>query len=539
MSSEGGGFDPITLEILWQRLVSAVDEASVALVRAAFSTVVRESHDFACVIADSRGDLLAQAQQSIPAFIGTLPRTVRWLLCRFPVETLAPGDVLISNNPWYGTGHLPDINVVKPVFRSGRIVAFAGATAHAPDIGGRTGSHDLRDVFEEGIQIPPLKLLRAGTVDETLVAMLRENVRTPDEVIGDLWAQVAALDLIEHRVLSLMDEYGLDEIDGLSREIQARTEAAMRRAIAAVPPGSYRHAFDTDGILGHPVHIEMAVTFDGEICSVDYEGTSAQIEGAALNCTHTYTYAYTSYGLKLALLPNVRNNEGVWRPIRITAPEGSVLNHRFPVSGASRAMLGQYLPAAVMQCLAQALPDRVMGCPGSPVWSLYQSGTDQRGRVYAGRYFFNGGFGANTRLDGAGVLSWPSNISNVPVEMIEHLVPYRIHAKALREGSGGAGRHRGGLGQRIEIEVLGEKPLVFRFNAERIATPPPGVVGGGEGAPGEIHVDGTPIADTKQAYTVQPGGRLTIMTPGGGGYGDPSQRDPALVARDRHLGYAP
>jgi N-methylhydantoinase B len=281
------------------------------------------------------------------------------------------------------------------------------------------------------------------------------------------------------------------------------------------------------------------MTFDGRDCLIDFAGSSPQIDGAALNCAYTYTNAYTSYGVKLVLLPNVRNNEGVWRPIKVTAPEGSVLNHKFPTSGASRSMLGQYLPAAVMQCLAQAVPTKVMGSPGSPVWSLYQSGIDKNGRTYANRYFLNGGFGANARMDGANVLSWPSNISNVPIEMIEHDAPYRVHAKRLREGTGGRGTHRGGLGQEIELEVLGEAPLQFRFNAERIRTRTDGAVGGEPGATGEISINGRRVEDTKAVYTLQPGDRLRMATPAGGGYGDPRKRPPALAQRDRDESYMP
>jgi N-methylhydantoinase B len=229
----------------------------------------------------------------------------------------------------------------------------------------------------------------------------------------------------------------------------------------------------------------------------------------------------------------------VWRPIRIKAPLGSVLNHTFPTSGASRSMLGQYLPAGVMQCLAQAVPGRVMGSPGSPVWSLYQSGVGKNGRTYANRYFLNGGFGANARLDGANVLSWPSNISNVPIEMIEHDAPYRIHAKRLRVGTGGRGARRGGVGQEMELEVLGSEPLQFRFNAERIRTPSDGVAGGEPGATGEISINGARIEDTKAVYTLKPGDRLRMATPGGGGYGDPRQRPRALAERDRDEGYMP
>ncbi len=519
-------FDPITLEILWQRLVSAADEASAALIRAAFSTVVRESHDFSCVVVDSRGEMLAQAQQSIPLFNGTLSRTVRWLMSKFPAAELAPDDVLISNDPWEGTGHLPDINVVKPIFFKGKIVGYAAATAHAPDIGGRTGSHDLRDIFEEGVQIPPLKFVRGGVVDETFITMLRANVRGPDAVIGDLWAQLGALNLIEARVCTVMEEYGLSELDTLSHEIHTRSEAAMRKAIAAVPKGTYRASFDADGAFGHPLHIEMAMIFDGSECLIDFTGSSPQIKGAAVNSAYCYTYAYSAYGVKLALLPSVRNNEGVWRPIKVSAPVGSILNHTYPTSGASRAMLGQYLPAGVMQCMAQAVPDKVMGLPGSPVWSFYQSGIDKNGKTYAYRIFLNGGFGANSSMDGANVLSWPSNITNLPVEVMEHTTPYRVHGRRLRKGTGGTGKFQGGSGQELEIELLGDEAMEVRFNAERIRSPAAGIVGGGAGAPGEIRINGTPVPDTKVPYTLKPGDRVAICTPAGGGYGDPRERAP-------------
>ena len=530
-------FDAVTLEILWKRLISAVDEASAALVRTAFSTVVRESYDFSCVVTDERGRLLAQAQQSIPSFIGTLPRTVRWFLHEFPPDTLEPGDILISNDPWNGTGHLPDINLAKPIFLQGRLVGFAASTAHAPDIGGRTGSHDLRDIFEEGLQIPPMKLMEAGRIDESLMAILRKNVRGPDEVIGDLWAQITGLDVVEQRVLSLMGEYELASLGDLADEIQDRSEQAMRAAIAHVPHGTYRYAFNSDGILGKPVHIEMSMTFDGKDCVIDFEGTSPQVDGAALNCVYAYTYAYTSYGVKAALAPDLPNNDGVWRPIIINVPEGSVLNHRYPTAGGSRSMLGHYLPMGVLQCLAQIIPEKVMAAPGSPVWSMYVAGTEKSQNINANRYFFNGGFGANSKGDGINVLSWPSNISVVACEYMERLVPMRVVHKRLRETDAGAGTFRGGLSQEILFEIRGEGAIDFKFNADRAKTPAQGIAGGADGAVGEIRINGGEPVDTKEPQRLVPGDRLWVRLPSGGGFGDPSGRPAELKERDRDEGY--
>ena len=248
-TSMAGCFDAVTLEILWKRLIAAVDEASVALVRVAFSSVVRESSDFACVITDTHGRLLAQATASIPSFIGTLPRTVRHFIERFDIARMKPGDVFVCNDPWYGTGHLSDVNLTMPIFHKGTVVGFAASTAHAPDIGGRTGSMEMRDVFEEGFQIPALKLMDAGRIDATLIALLRANVRAPDEVVGDLYAQITGLEVIEQRVLTLMEEHGLVELSGLVAEIHDRSEAAMRAAIAEIPAGTYRFTVTPDGLI--------------------------------------------------------------------------------------------------------------------------------------------------------------------------------------------------------------------------------------------------------------------------------------------------
>lgn len=534
------GFDAVELELLWRRLISLVDEAAAALVRTSFSTLVRESYDFSCIVTDAHGQSLVQATESIPSFIGTLPATVKHFLRTYPPERLEPGDVLITNDLWLGTGHLPDITVAKPIFRDGHLVAFSASAAHAPDIGGRIRSPEPREVFEEGLQIPPLKLMRAGTTDETLVAILRQNVRTPDQTLGDLWAQVVALDVMEDRLLALMRSYGLADLADLAADIQGRCEAAMRAAIASLPDGAYRSELKTDGLMETPVTIRLALTVRGDEIEMDYAGTDPQVD-RAINCALCYTYAMSMYGAKLCTSPNLPNNEGAWRPITVKAPPGSIVNPQFPAPGGSRMLIGHYLPVLVLGCLGQVVPERVMAAAGSPMWGMNQSGvrlSADGGRAvpYANMFFYNGGMGGNARHDGLSCLSWPSNVSSTSIEISEHIAPLRFHHKRLRPDSGGPGRHRGGLGQEILIEVLSDTPIAVSFPAERTLHPAFGIEGGMEGAPGALHINDR-RSDPKRQYVLNRGDTVRLATPGGGGHGDSRARDPALVAADVEAGY--
>jgi N-methylhydantoinase B len=523
-------FDAVELELLWRRLISLVDEAAAALVRTSFSTLVRESYDFSCIVTDASGQSLVQATESIPSFIGTLPETVKHFLRFFPAETLEPGDVLITNDLWLGTGHLPDITVAKPIFRDGRLVAFSASTAHAPDIGGKIRSPEPREVFEEGLQIPPMKLMRRGQADETLLALLRKNVRTPEQTLGDLWAQVVALDLMEERLLVLMDHAGLHDLTELALEVQTRCEAAMRAAIAALPDGTYRSELQTDGLLDKPITIRMALTIKGDSIHVDYTGTDPQVD-RAINCALCYTYAMTMYGVKVCTTPQLPNNEGAWRPISVTAPDGCIVNPVFPASGGSRMLIGHYLPMLVFGCLGQVVPERVMAACGSPMWGMNQSGVNAAGKPYANMFFFNGGMGGNVNGDGISCLSWPSNVSSTAVEISEHIAPLRIHHKRLRPDSGGPGRHRGGLGQEILIESRSETPIAVSFLAERTIFPAFGIEGGQAGAPGQLRINGEKV-DPKRQYVLQRGDTVLLGTPGGGGHGLPAERDPRALAAD-------
>ncbi|MGE0797935.1 MAG: hydantoinase B/oxoprolinase family protein [Lautropia sp.] len=534
MMKTGQTFDAVTLEVLWGRLIAIVNEAAVALMRTSFSTVVREAQDFSCIIADAEGRGVAQPPHSIPSFIGTLPDTVKHFIDEYPVAGMRPGDVFITNDPWKGTGHLADVSVCKPIFLGDRVVAFAASTAHAPDMGGRTGSSESRDVFEEGFQIPPMHLCRQGEPDQSLVRLLRTNVREPDEVLGDIWAQVTALELIETRLLSLMQGAGLESLAELAGEIHDRCETAMRNAIRAVPNGIYRYRTATDG-MADPVELCVAIEVSDDSLTVDFEGTSPQLD-RALNSAMCYTRAYTMYGLKCLLSPEVPNNEGAFRPIEIKAPAGSVLNHRYPYSGCSRALIGHYLPFIVCGALAEAIPERVRAGAGSPVWGVLMRGLRANGQAFSAKFFYNGGMGGSASQDGISCISWPTNLSITQTEIVEQSLPCEIVYKRVRPGSGGDGEFRGGLGQELLFESTSDRPIVLVFMAERTRTPAPGFFGGQPGSRGVVVVNGKEV-DSKLEHVLPPRGTFLIGTPGGGGFGDPAARSGPARARDRQLGY--
>jgi N-methylhydantoinase B len=526
--------DAVTLEVLWTRIISVVDEAAKAIVRTSFSTLSNEANDFACVLTDARGRALAQNSGSIPSFIGTLPATVRHFIRELGADSMKPGDVLITNDAWMGTGHMSDVSVLKPIFHRERLVAFSATTAHMPDIGGRIRAIEAREIFEEGLHIPLSRLVRDGRVDDTMVALIRANVRTPDQTMGDIWAQVSANELMERRVRALMGDYGLETLEALGDELFTRSERAMREAIRAVPDGTYRHGFRTDG-TGAPFEFKIALTVNGDEVVADYTGSSPQ-QPRAINCVMAYTYAMTAYAVRCVLLPGLPNNEGMYRPVRVEAPEGSILNPRFPAAVVSRATTGHYVPALVLGALHRVIPDRVMAGVGSPLWALSQSSTRADGKPYTTVLFFNGGMGATPIKDGEHVLSWPSNISSTPVEVAERQSPLFFHYKRLRPSSGGAGRFRGGLGQDILIESRSPRPIVLSVMAERTKFPAPGLAGGAAGGLGDVRINGRRIDNRKQ-HVLERGDRVLVRTPGGGGYGPRGRRRRDLIARDRALGY--
>ncbi len=437
--------------VLWRRLNALMDETAQTFVRTSFSSVVRDNWDLAVSLMDSHGRMFAQSSRSVPSFIGTMPRTLAEMLKRYPAESLRPGDVLISNDGYIGTGHLNDITMVRPIHRKGRLIAFVGSVFHSVDIGGAP-SIDARDSYAEGLTIPVSLIVRAGVENADVIAFLEENLRSPEETLGDIRAQFAAYGLCIGRLLKMLDGEGIDDLDGFVGEILDRSEASMKRAIAAIPDGSYGDSLLVDG-FEEPLRIQCEVRVKGEALTVDFAGTSPQID-KPINSVLNFTTAYSAYAIKCALDPAVPNNDGCFRPVTITAPEGSLLNPRRPAPIWARHLSGHYLPAVIFSALAPQLPNRVIADCGSPIWNVYFAGKLRNGRRFVKMYFMNGGHGARPDgEDGPACLSFPSNIATVPIEQFENSVPLLITEKALMPDSGGAGRYRGGLAQRVSFRV--------------------------------------------------------------------------------------
>ena len=521
--------DPIFLEVFWTRLRSVVNEAAKLIVRTSFSTLSSEANDFAVVMTDSRGQTISENAGAIPSFIGTLGNTVRAMIETFGTEAMRPGDIYITNNPWIGTGHLNDVCLVKPIFHAERLVGFAATTGHVPDIGGKIRSVDARELFEEGFHIPPMHFLRAGQPDPTLMALLSANVRTPEQTTGDIWCHAGATELIDRRVTDLMREYALTEIDTLADALFSRSEQAMRQAIAALPEGVYRYAMDTDG-FDAPFHFELALTIRGGEIECDFSGSSPQ-QPRAVNCVLAYTHAMTAYAIKSLLLPELPNNQGLFRPIRTLAPEGSLLNPTSPAPVGGRSCTGHYVPTVIFGALYQVLPDKVMAGVGSPVWITNMSGRRDNGKPFATVLFYNGGMGATASQDGSSVMSWPSNISPTPIEIAERDAPLLFRHKKLCADSGGAGRYRGGLAEEVCFVNQHSTPLTIVFLTERIKVAAPGLGGGGDGACGAVRINGVAI-DSRVPQVLQPGDEVTLRTPGGGGFGPQAERATDAMARD-------
>lgn len=521
--------DPIFLEVFWTRVRSIADEAAKLIVRTSFSTLSTEANDFAVVITDSQGRALAENSGSIPSFIGTLPKTVRAAMSLIGPDELRPGDIYITNNPWIGTGHLNDVCLVKPIFYQDILIGFAATAGHVPDIGGKIRSVDSRELYEEGFHIPMMRFLRAGVPDDSLITLIKTNVRTPEQTIGDIWSQVGAVELVANRLGDVLREYELDGVDELAEALFTRGESAMRQAIHQIKDGAYQYEMHTDGFENR-FRFAVTVNVKGGEIECDFSGTSLQ-QPRAINCVLAYTYAMTVYAIKCLLLPDLPNNDGLFRPIRISAPEGSLLNPRSPAPVGGRSCTGHYVPILVFGALHSVLPSRVMAGAGSPLWIANLSGTRSDGKPFSTVLFYNGGMGATASKDGSSAMSWPSNISPTPVEVAERDSPVFFKYKRLRPGSGGVGLMRGGLGEEISFINSHDGPLSVVFLTERIQVPAPGLGGGGEGACGEVLINGVAI-DSRRPHILAPGDEVILRTPGGGGYGLPSERPASLTSLD-------
>ena len=531
----------IEIQILWNRLLSVVEEQAQTLVRTAFSTAAREAGDISAGVFDMKGRMLAQAVTGTPGHINSMARSVVHFLDAFPAETLKDGDILITNDPWKGTGHLFDLTVVTPIFLDGRTVALFACTTHVVDIGGLGVSAEGRQIYHEGLYIPLMHLAREGRMNEDLLGIVRANVREPVQVVGDIYALVACNETGGKRLQEMMREFNLADLDHLGEEIISRSRRAMADIIAKLPQGSWTARMTIDGFEA-PVTLVATLTISGDRVLVDFTGTSG-LSRYAINCPMCYTEAYTSFGVKAALAPWIPNNTGTLDAVIVTAPENTILNAPHPAAVYARSVMGHMLPDVVYGCLDQALPNTVPAEGTSSLWNLSLLAghglTGMEGsaiRTFNVTTFHSGGAGARPQQDGLSATPFPSGVRNVPIEITEAITPLIVWRKELRRGSGGPGRQRGGLGQRMEIANRDDAAFGIQARFERGVYPARGRSGGEAGAKGRLSLATGASLAIKGLQIIPAGDRLIVEMPGGGGYGDPFARDPALVARDVHHG---
>jgi N-methylhydantoinase B len=534
-----GEIDPVLLEVLGQRLEAAANEAATTLIRTSFSPIVRESNDLSCVIFDAAGNAIADNTIGIPSFNVTIGRTLKNLLVWRPVDQWRPGDVAMTNDPWIASGHLPDVTMVMPIFSKNRLVAWTGTAAHQADMGGRGWTADTAEVYEEGLRIPPVLLLREHQLDETCVAFLSANVRLFDRVLGDLMAQVAAGRVAAERVSEIMQ--GMEGIDlgEVCGHLSELTDKSMREAVRSIPSGEYTAEMDLDGTQsGGPIHLAVKVIVSGSEILIDFGGSSGQVS-AALNCVLNYTEAYSCYALKCLLDPATRRNEGSYRCITVTADEGSILNPRFPAAVNARHLVGHCLPGLIYRALAPAVPNGVIAESGSaPNLRLVFSGHNATGDPFSSILFVSGGMGAAARRDGLSATSFPSTVVCGAMETVEASAPIRVWRKELLRDSGGPGEFRGGLGQEVEVEVVDAQGCALSLFVERIDHPALGVLGGGPGGAASVFIkDSNRVLNPKGRNRLAAGDRVIARYPGGGGFGDVVHRKASSVIEDVESGY--
>jgi N-methylhydantoinase B len=515
--------DGVQLEILWSNLIGIVDERAKALQRIAFSPIVREAGDLACALFDRRGRMVAQANTGTPGHINSLAFAGAHLIGRFQ-NSIAPGDVLITNDPWISAGHFFDITVLTPIFDGDRVLAYIGSTIHHTDIGGYGIGAGARDVHEEGLWIPPLKLYERGEMSKMLHDIIRHNVRTPDAVFGDLAAQVSSGRAASDRLIGMCRYYNLIDIEELSDEIIERSEDATRAAIRKLKSGTYigESKFDVPG--GEIITLKASVlvdAIDGEI-TIDFTGSSSQTS-SGINVVLNYTHAYSTFAVRSCLNPDLPNNMGSLAPIKVIAPAGSILNCTYPAPVNARHVVGMYVPMPILKALFHVMPERVLAEGSGAVWTMQIQGRQRNGEPFTSSMFnYSGGMGARATKPGPSATCYPTGVAAVPIEILEAVMPIIFDRKELRPGSGGNGASRGGDGQIIQFRMLTNDPWLLNAVPSRLDAGPEGLYGGGPGAAGHFLISGKP---TRQAgkLILKPDDVVLLETPGGGGYGSPKQ----------------
>jgi N-methylhydantoinase B len=537
----GQTFDPITLEILWRRLISIVDEADSSVARTAFSSLLRDAHDYTCMFTDRKGRELAQGSFATPGQSGAMALGIKKLVNDLPSGSFGPGDVYITNDPWALAGHLNDVCVMSPIFYRDKLTGWTACVFHHSDIGGRVSS-DNHDVFEDGLFIPLIKLEAGGVLNQAVIDMIRWNVRTPDEVTGDIRSQIAANHVCSEKISQMLEEYGLNGLDELADEIIGRTEKSMREAIEKVPDGIYRAEGIVEQMEGKKdVVIKAAVHVSGDAIHVDLAGSSPQVDWGG-NVVYNFTYAYVFMAMKSMFDPDIPNNDGCAVPITMTAPEGSVVNCRFPAAVAARMQIGHFMTEIIYRAMADALPERVIaGSGGTPATMNVFYGKRHDATPWHAVIIRGGGMGASARNDGYYDYIFPANGANTPVEIFESDTPLIVEKREILTDSGGPGKQRGGLGRRVVFRAPDDDtapipPVNLGIQSGRFRYPPEGLFGGRHGAKALFLIndqDGNPYGLSQFG----PGDCVTMDAAGGGGFGDPLKRAPEQVEADVIDGY--
>jgi N-methylhydantoinase B len=523
------------LQVMWNRLLALVEEQGQTLIRAAFSPIVRECGDISAGIFDAQGRMLAQAVTGTPGHINTMAEAVQHLRARFPSQQMQPGDIYMTNDPWLASGHLNDFLLMMPAFKDGKVVGFTSCTSHLVDLGGLGMGPEGSDIYDEGLLIPPCKLVEGGEPNPLLMDIIRANSREPIANEGDIYALIACCEAGVTRLLGMMDEYKIDDLEELSSYIIDTSRRGTLEAIAEVPNGVYRNVIRTDG-YDKPLELHATLTITDDRMVVDFDGTSG-CSNKGINVPLNYATAYTVFALRCIVGSDIPNNAGSLEPFEVTGPAGCILNAQRPVPVAMRHTLGQMTPDLVFGCLHQALPERVPAEGASCMFDLPMRHAPEvardGGREFAIEPVHNGGTGARPHADGLSATAYPSGVWGSQIEITESVAPVTIWRRELRPDSGGPGQYRGGLGQRIELSAANDAAFMVFLSVERLQFPAQGRAGGQAGAPGRIRFEG---ADSdipgKGELRVEPGQRLIFETPGGGGFGDPALRTAEAIDRD-------
>lgn len=536
--------DAIHLQVMWNRLVAVVEEQAQTLIRTAFSPAVREAGDISAGVFDPAGRMMAQAVTGTPGHINSMALSVGHFLRRYPKETMEPGDVFLTNDPWIASGHLFDFTVVTPAFHDRRLVALFACTAHVVDIGGIGFSAEGRQVFEEGLCIPIMPLARAGRINESLMDIVAANVREPTQVQGDLHSLAACNEIGCRRLKEMMDEFGLRGLETLADTVIEQSRQAMLDQIRRLPFGTYRHAMTVDG-YEQPIEIKAALTISRQGIHVDYDGTSP-VSNYGINVPLCYTEAYTGFGVRCIVGPDVVNNAGSLATITVSAPQGSIVNAPRPCAVTARQTVGQMLPDVMFGCLHQAIESGVMAEGAGSLWGLPMFGghgfghtgaAGDQSRPFTVMTILAGGTGARPRKDGLAATAFPSRVRAIPLEITETIAPVVFWRKELTRDSGGSGKYRGGLGQSLEVGTSDGSPFTMSAaSCERVVYPARGRAGGQPGAPGNYGLVSGKTFHGKGRHAVPAGERLYLNLPGGGGFGDPLERDPERVREDLRYG---